>query len=143
MAEFTVIRKLLPYTTAAVLLSGLYVGWVFFSRWQASREAERKAAELRVEEARKVIDAYGGNKVTVLNLSASRGTISRGETAQLCYGVSNAKTVRIDPPPVGDVWPSMYRCIDVSPRSDTTYTITATDSQGQSDTKSINVRVTK
>jgi hypothetical protein len=141
LAEFNVIRKLLPYTTAAVLISGLYVGWVFFSRWQASRESDRKAAESRAEEARRVIDAYGGSKVTVLNLSASRGTISRGETAQLCYGVSNAKTVRIDPP-VGDIWPSMYRCIDVSPRSDTTYTITATDSQGQSDTKSINVRVT-
>jgi hypothetical protein len=138
----SVVRKLLPFTTAAVIIMALYVGWIFFSRWQAGRDAERAQAEARVAEAQKVLDAYGGNKVTVLNLSASKGALRRGETAQLCYGVSNAKSVKIEPP-VGDLWPSMYRCLDISPTKDTTYTITADDGQGHTDTKSIEVKVPK
>ena len=138
----SVVRKLLPFTTAAVIIMALYVAWIFFSRWQAGRDAERAQAEARVAEAQKVLDAYGGNKVTVLNLSASKGALRRGETAQLCYGVSNAKSVKIEPP-VGDLWPSMYRCLDISPTKDTTYTITADDGQGHTDTKSIEVKVPK
>jgi hypothetical protein len=138
----SIIRKLLPFTTAAIIIAALYVGWIFFSRWQAGRDAERAQAEARVTEAQKVLDAYGGNKVTVLNLSASKGVLRRGETAQLCYGVSNAKSVKIDPP-VGDLWPSMYRCLDISPTKDTTYTITADDGQGHTDTKAIEVKIMK
>jgi hypothetical protein len=136
----SVVRKLLPFTTAAIIIMALYVGWIFFSRWEAGRDAERAQAEARVAEAQKVLDAYGGNKVTVLNLSASKGVVHRGETVQLCYGVSNAKSVKIDPP-VGDLWPSMYRCLDISPTKDTTYTITADDGQGHTATKSIEVKV--
>ncbi len=136
------VRKLLPFTSAAVIITALYVGWIFYSRWQAGRDAERAQAEARVAEAQKVLDAYGGNKVTVLNLSASKGVVQRGDTAQLCYGVSNAKTVKLDPP-VGDVWPSMYRCLDISPTKDTTYTLTADDGQGHTDSKSIEVKVAK
>jgi hypothetical protein len=138
----SIIRKLLPFTTAAIIIAALYVGWIFFSRWQAGRDAERAQAEARVAEAQKVLDAYGGNKVTVLNLSASKQVLHQGETAQLCYGVSNAKNVKFDPP-VGDVWPSMYRCVDISPAKDTTYIITADDGQGHTNTKSIELKVVK
>jgi len=139
---FSTIRKLLPFTTAAVVITALYVGWIFYSRWQAGRDAERAQAEARVAEAQKVVEAYGGNKVTVLNLSASKGVLHRGETAQLCYGVSNAKNVKIEPP-VGDLWPSMYRCVEIAPTKDTTYTITADDGQGHSDSKAIEIKVAK
>jgi hypothetical protein len=137
-----VIRKILPFTTAAVVIAALYLGWVFYSRWEAGREAERAQAEARVKDAQKVLDAYGGNKVTILNLSLSQGAIHRGDTAQLCYGVSNAKAVTISPP-VGELWPSMYRCVNVSPTKDTTYTLTASDGQGHSDTKAIEIKVEK
>jgi hypothetical protein len=136
------IRKVLPFTSAAVLITALYVGWIFYSRWQAGRDAERAQAEAKVTEAQRVLDAYGGNKVTVLNLTASKGVLRHGESAQLCYGVSNAKTVKIEPP-VGDVWPSMYRCLDVAPQKDTVYTLTADDGQGHTDSKAIEVKVTK
>src|SRR5512143_2897218 len=137
-----IIRRLLPFTTAAVVLAALYVGWVFYSRWEAEREAERAQGEARTKDAQKVLEAYGGNKVTILNLSLSQGAIHRGESAQLCYGVSNAKTVRMSPV-VGDLWPSMYRCVDVSPTKDTTYTLTASDGQGQSESRAIKIRVEK
>ncbi len=138
----SLIRKLLPFTSAAVVIVALYVGWVFYSRWETGREEERAQSDARTREAQKVVEAYGGNKVTVLSLSLSAVAIHRGESAQLCYGVSNAKTVTISPP-VGDVWPSMYRCLDISPKTDTTYTLTAEDGQGHSDSKAIKIRVEK
>lgn len=138
----SIIRKLLPFTTAAVVITALYVGWIFYSRWDAQRDAERAQQQARVQDAQKVLEAYGGNKVTVLSLSAGQGVIHRGESTQLCYGVSNAKNVTMSPA-VGDLWPSMYRCVDVSPKADTTYTVTASDGQGHSDTKSIQIKVEK
>jgi len=138
----SVIRKMLPFTTAAVVIAALYVGWIFYSRWDAQREAERAQREARVQDAQKVLEAYGGNKVTVLSLSASRGVIHHGDSAQLCYGVSNAKTVTMSPP-VGDLWPSTYRCVDVSPKTDTTYTLTASDGHGHTDSKAIQIKVEK
>ena len=137
-----VIRKLLPFTTAAVVITALYVGWIFYSRRDANREAQRAQRDARVQDAQKVLEAYGGDKVTVLSLSAGQGVIHRGDTTQLCYGVSNAKKVTMSPA-VGDLWPSMYRCVDVSPKANTTYTLTASDGQGHSDSKSLQIRVEK
>lgn len=136
------IRKLLPFTTAAVVITALYVGWIFYSRWEANRDAERAQADARVQSAQKVLESYGGNKVKVLNLSLNQGVIHPGETTQLCYGVSNAKTVTVSPS-IGETWPSMYRCIDVSPKTDTTYTLTASDGQRNSESKSVEIKVEK
>ncbi len=136
------IRKLLPFTTAAVVVAGLYLGWVFYFRWNEQREARQAQTEAQTKDAEKVMEAYGGNKVTILNLSASQGAIRRGDSTQICYGVSNAKSVTMSPA-IGELWPSMYRCIDVSPRADTTYTLTASDGQGHSDTKAIQIKVEK
>lgn len=136
------IRKILPFTTAAVVVAALYLGWVFYYRWDEQREAQRAQAEARTKDAEKVLEVYGGNKVTILNLSLSENAIHRGDTAQLCYGVSNAKTVSVNPH-VGEVWPSMYRCVDVSPRTDTTYTLTASDGKGHSESKAIQIKVEK
>jgi hypothetical protein len=136
------IRKLLPFTTAAVIIAALYLGWVFYSRWQAGREAARAQTEARLSNARKVVEAYGGGKVRILSLSLSTGAVRPGEAAQLCYGVSNAKSVKVDPP-VGEVWPSMYRCVDISPKTDTTYTLTADDGQGHTDIKSVAIKITR
>jgi hypothetical protein len=136
------IRKLLPFTSAAVIIAALYLGWVFYSRWEAGREAEQAQKDARVQEAQKVLEAYGGNKVKILNLSLSQGVIHSGESTQLCYGVSNAKAVTMSPS-VGDVWPSMYRCVDVSPKTDTIYMLTASDGQGHSDSKAIQIKVEK
>jgi hypothetical protein len=138
--EHSVIRKLLPYTTAAIIIALLYVGWIFFSRWQLDREARQRAEEQKREEAQKVVDAFGGNTVKILAFNATPGYIRRGETSTLCYGVSNAKTVRIEPE-LKDIWPSMNRCVDITPKKDTTYTITASDDKGHTQTATLQVKV--
>ena len=132
---------MLPYTSAAVIIAALYVGWVFFSRWQESRALKREQAEQQVAEARKTIEAYGGGRVKIMNFTISPSILSKGQTAQICYGVSNAKTVSIEPKPDENVWPSLARCVEATPKAETTYTLTATDAAGHTEQKSLTLQV--
>jgi hypothetical protein len=133
-------RNPLLYTSLLVLLSMIYAGWVLFSRRQEVREMEEKAKAEKLAQDQKIVESLGGNRFEILNFYASPPVIRRGETAQLCYGVSNAKTVRLEPQ-TNSVWPSYMRCVDVAPRKDTTYTLTAEDGQGNSKTAAVEVKV--
>ncbi|MGD0500741.1 MAG: hypothetical protein ABSC23_20180 [Bryobacteraceae bacterium] len=62
--------------------------------------------------------------VRILRFYASVGALAPGQTAQLCYGVENAKSVRISPWVTG-VAPSASRCLEVVPERTTHYTIMA------------------
>ncbi len=42
-------RNPLLYTSLALLVALVYVGWTFFSRWQENREIEQKAVEKKRE----------------------------------------------------------------------------------------------
>ncbi len=92
-----------------VLLTALYIGWVL---WQ--RHAPRAIDPLA---------EYGGH-VGIIQFYSGNGAIMHGGKAQLCYGVVNAKEVRLEPP-VEKVWPSLSRCFDVAPAQTTHYTLTA------------------
>jgi hypothetical protein len=83
----------------------------------------------------------GGNRFDILNFYASPPAIQRGDSVQLCYGVSNAKEVRLEPNPEAGVWPSFSRCITVSPKKSTTYTLTAVDAAGNSKAATLEVKV--
>lgn len=119
--------------SAAVLVVALaYVGWVFYSRSEQNRAFEQRAAAKAAEQRARDEQAFqgmGGNTFAILSFFASPAAISRGDESELCYSVSNAKTVSIDPP-VGDVWPAFNHCVSVRPRKTTTYTITIADAAG-------------
>ena len=136
-------RKVWQYGAIVLAIALLYSGWTVYSRWQSDRELEEKAAQRKKtaerEDAAKTVETLGGNRFDILNFYASAGKIRRGESAQLCYGVSNAKAVHLDLP--GDVWPSYSRCFDVTPSKDTTYTLTAEDGQGSTKTASLTIEV--
>jgi hypothetical protein len=68
------------------------------------------------------------------------GVVIEGGSTVLCYGVSNAKSVRLDPP-VEKISPSLNRCIEVRPRGETRYTLTAEGSDGQTASQSLTVSV--
>lgn len=139
-APITLIRKILPYTTALAVLAVLYVAWVFTSRWVENRRVEREwAAKQAAADKADPAVAVGG-ALKILNFYASTGMIARGEEARLCYGVANAKTVRLDPP-VERVWPSLARCFGVSPKRETRYTLTAEDEHGHTESQSIILQV--
>jgi hypothetical protein len=134
----------LRYSWLVVIAGLLYVGGTIFFRWRENRaidqEMQRKAAAKTAEEDRRIVEGMGGNRFEILSFYATGSTIRRGDSAQLCYGVSNAASVRIDPP-VESLRPSYSRCLDVSPRKTTTYTLTAVDAQGNTKTATAVVRV--
>ena len=113
-----------------LVLAICYVGWTFFSRWQQNRaiaeKAEKAAAAKRTQD-QQTFQSMGGNSFEILSFYANPAAISRGDSASLCYSLSNAKSVTLKPPSNVHVWPSYERCVSVSPSKTTTYTLTATD----------------
>ncbi|MGA8223292.1 MAG: hypothetical protein WB780_16695 [Candidatus Acidiferrales bacterium] len=133
-------RNPLLYTSTLLILAMIYVGWTFHSRREAARQLEQRAKEKEKADAVQTYEMLGGDRFEILNFYAIPGTIHRGDSAQLCYGVSNAKTVRLEPQ-TNPVWPSASRCVDVTPNKNTTYTLTAEDGHGNTKTMTVTVTV--
>jgi len=72
------------------------------------------------------VPSVGGphGPVRILRFYASTGSIVRGDKAQLCYGVANAKSVRISPS-LQPLAPVANRCLEIVPERTTHYTILA------------------
>lgn len=138
--RFTGLRNPLLYTSILLVAALFYVGWVLSVRRQEAREAEHRAKEQERADAARTFEMLGGGNFEILNFYAVPGVIRRGDAAQLCYGVSNAKTVRLEPQ-TSEVWPSQSRCVEVTPKKDTTYTLTAEDGRGNTRTSSLTVTV--
>jgi len=131
------------YTSAAVLLVALYVGWIVFSRWNENRSLEQHArdvaAQKQREQDRSTVEQMGGSELAIQSFYGN-SAIRHGETAQLCYGVANAKKVTLEPQS-NPVWPSYSRCVDIKPVKTTTYTLTASDDSGHSVSQTFTVKV--
>jgi hypothetical protein len=142
MADFWRLRTVTTLGWIAVSLTALVVSGVFYFRWSEPRRIEERLRQERIEKQRaedqRVVEMLGGSRFEILSFYASPGVIRRGESLQLCYGVSNAKTVRLEPQS-NAVWPSASKCVYVSPVKDTTYTLTIEDGAGH--TKSANLSV--
>jgi len=136
-----VARKLLPYTTVLLILAAVYVGWIFFSRWRDNKAAEEAVAAKKAAQNKRVVDqVFGSGSVKLLSFSVSQTRLHRGETTNLCYGVSNAVSVTIEPH-VEDIKPTYNRCLQIEPKATTTYTLTAKDAAGHTASGSLTVRV--
>jgi hypothetical protein len=136
----TVWQRIPRIMPVAILIAALYAAWIFYSRWSEVRDARRAAAAREVELARRDVELNGGSQLKITMFYASPEVVGKGQPAQLCYGVVNAKNVTLDPP-AGEVWPSMNRCVDISPKTNTTYTLTADDGAGHADKKQVSVQV--
>ncbi|HWZ56664.1 MAG TPA: hypothetical protein VNZ63_11370 [Verrucomicrobiae bacterium] len=134
-------RNFLLLSAVALLFGGVYVGWVFYSRWEANHALAEKAAEKQRTQNQEAFEAMGGNRFDILAYSADPDEIKAGEKSSLCYSVSNSKSVKIEPPPEEPTWPAFSRCVHVSPRKTTTYTMTVDDGAGHSKTASVEIRV--
>ena len=82
----------------------------------------------------------GAGPVRILEFYASTGTILPGERAMLCYGVENAKSVRISPMLRG-VYPSPNHCLEIVPEHTTHYTLLAEGYDGTVDARSLTLPV--
>jgi hypothetical protein len=132
------------YSGAVLVCVAIYVGFVLLTRYESNREFERRdawqKAEQRREDDRRAVEQLGGSELAIRSIYVSPGLIHRGEKAQLCYDVANAKSVTLDPPE-GEVWPSHSRCVDLAPKKTTTYTLTITDASGKTATQSVELQV--
>jgi hypothetical protein len=121
-----------------------FVGYTMWSRKTqdadlAYKQQAAKTAQQRESDAA-AVEELGGSDFKILSFYASPGLIHRGETVDMCYGVSNAKTVKLDPPE-GNVWPSANRCLQVTPKKTTTYTLTIDDGKGKTANQQLTVTV--
>ena len=132
------------YSWAALVIVAIAVVWTLFSRWQENRSIENRTKEEKnqkqQEQDRAALDQFGGKELANQSFYATPGAIRRGEVVQLCYGVANAKTVRLEPQS-NPVWPSYSRCVDVTPTKSTIYTLTIADASGNTRTQTVEVRV--
>lgn len=135
-----------PYLYSGIVLLGalIYVSFLLLSRYESNRLYERRNAEQADEQRRasdrNAIEQLGGTDLAIRALYVSPAIIRHGESAELCYDVANAKTVTLDPP-AGEVWPSTNRCLDISPKKTTTYTLTIADSSGKSASQTVELQV--
>jgi hypothetical protein len=121
-----------------------YTIYVVASRYASNRAVERRAAEeaavKRTADDRAAVEQLGGSEPAIRALYVAPSIIHRGQSTELCYDVSNAKQVTLEPPS-GDVWPSHYRCLNISPKKTTTYTLTITSAAGPPISQSVQVTV--
>jgi hypothetical protein len=134
----------LLYSSIVLAIAVIVVGWIFFSRWQENQNLEHRSAEQASQKQRDndriALEQLGGKDLEIQSLYAAPGVIKRGESGQICYGVSNAKTVKLEPQS-SPVWPSHSLCVDVSPKKTTTYTLTIADESGNTKTQTVELKV--
>ncbi|MDR3703558.1 MAG: hypothetical protein P4L56_28170 [Candidatus Sulfopaludibacter sp.] len=75
-------------------------------------------------------------RITQFYATAPR--LAAGEKELLCYGVANAKNVWLSPPRQ-ELSAALSRCVEVTPRETTTYTLTAEGQSGRPATSELTV----
>lgn len=134
------LRKLLPYMSVLVLIAFGYAAWTLWSRHEEDRRLEQAAKDDEVRRDAQIVRTLGGNDLKILTFYASPAIVPRGEKALVCYGVSNAKSVRIEPR-IDDIKPAISRCLEVHPKADTEYKLTAVDAKGKEASQSFTLQV--
>ena len=133
-------RRMFRYTWVVVLFACVYLGIIYHSRWSRNEALIRSYEEVQNEKNRAIVEGYGGGKLTILDFYATPSVIRPGEAAQLCYGVANSKSVRIEPY-IENVRPSHAHCLEVVPSGTTVYRLTAEDADGNTETARTTVKV--
>jgi hypothetical protein len=78
--------------------------------------------------------------VQILQFYPSNTQVARGEHVLVCYGVENAKTVRLEPA-IEQIVPAYIRCFQYSPQKTTEIKLVATGADGSEVSKSFQVAV--
>jgi hypothetical protein len=135
------LAAVLPYTTVAVVIAALYVAWTFYSRHEANVKAQQELAAQQAEHRRREAQTvFGSGGLSFRTWSADKAVVRPGEVAHICYGIVDAKTVKIDPP-VEQLKPSYLHCFEVTLQKTTTYTITAADAAGHTASQQLTIQV--
>jgi hypothetical protein len=118
-------------------LAGVRLGWIWLMRHDARVRMEDGTRSSR---SRGYQSAEDNGRLAITQFYARSGEITAGERNLVCYGVRNARSVRIEPP-VENLSPAMNRCFFVDPQEDTTYKLVAEGADGEQASESFRVHV--
>ena len=79
--------------------------------------------------------------VKITQFYATVGLLTAGDKALLCYGVENARSVRISPELDNAIYPALSRCLEIGPQHTTHYSILAEGYDGAVATRSVTLTV--
>jgi hypothetical protein len=118
-------------------LAGVRLGWIWLVRHDARVQMEDATRSRR---SRSYQNAEDDGRLAITQFYARSGEITAGERNLVCYGVRNARSVRIEPA-VESLSPALNRCFFVDPQEDTTYKLVAEGADGSATSESFRVRV--
>ena len=107
----------------------VYTGWIFLNRTLSDRRWNQNRHPAQPGPTAEFERIYGGTAVKILQFYGREAVLTEGTPTVICYGVRNARAVRIEPPVEG-VSVSPNRCVEVAPERDTRYTLTAEGNDG-------------
>jgi hypothetical protein len=136
----SILRRALPFLGIAILIAALNLAWTFYSRWNSNQQADQARSDKESQDARRTLELMGNGDFKILSFYAVPGAIRRGDSASMCFGVSATKSMRIEPN-IEPVKPTLTRCLPISPRKTTEYTLTAEDGKGHTLTQSFTLQV--
>jgi hypothetical protein len=123
----------------ALVVALASLGWTWLQRREGNLHMARTLEASR-RHAGRAIGEDTGTRVRITQFYAKTGEMTNADRNIICYGVVNAKSVRMDPP-VENLAPSRSRCIWVEPKKDTTYTLFAEGLDGTRDSASFQLNV--
>ncbi|MBI4874423.1 MAG: hypothetical protein HY822_07310 [Acidobacteria bacterium] len=129
-------KRFLVFFVVAPALA--YLGFVLMARYSTSR-APAEPSDEWMERQLEFERVYGGTAVRIIQFYSPEGDLMEGDSTVICYGVVNAKSVRIEPPVEG-VGVALNRCVSVAPEDDTRYTLVAEGKDGSAVSESFVIR---
>ncbi len=132
-------KIVLRSSVAGLLIALAYLAWVGLTRYNADRQFQREAAESETARYKKLVPA--GTELKITQFYASKQEAARGESILVCYGVENARSVRIEPAIERQLLPLPVKCFPFAPQRTTTLRLVAEGEKGGEATASITVRV--
>lgn len=132
-------KNLVRWLWIAPIVALAYAGLTVWIRWQDNREIESRARAEAAKANRQAVDRVGGGDLKVLTFYANPPVVRRGQKGLLCYGVAGADSIRIVPF-AGEIAPSLSRCVEIMPTSDTNYRLVA-KGRGREEAAEATVRV--
>lgn len=113
-------KRIVRWLWIAVAVVAAQLGLTWLQRHAANVDMERRLASRRVPAEFQ----NPGKGVKIEQFYARSAEMIDGERNLVCYGVRNARTVRLEPP-VEEVSPALVRCFWIEPRQDTAYQLIA------------------
>ena len=132
-------KRILLSGIGAAALAIAYLAGVAVTRYKADRDLQQRL-DARTAQKYRGAGANTGTDVKILQFYAGNGEVDRGDHTVVCYGVENARSVRLDPP-IEQIEPSLNRCIAVTPQRTTEFKLMAAGRDGREVSEAFTVKV--